>query len=76
MSNKLSDLTPPKQFVGLHCHSGFSSGDGLGYPDAHINWVTSEEQGMDAWCLTDHGNGNGLAHAHSHAEKLKKKNEK
>jgi DNA polymerase III alpha subunit len=50
--------------------------DGLSYPDEHIKFVTSEEQGMDAWALTDHGNGNGLAHAHSAASKLQKKGKK
>lgn len=47
--------------------------DGLGYPADHINFLTSESQGMDAWALTDHGHGNGLAHAHSAAKKLQKK---
>jgi DNA polymerase-3 subunit alpha len=53
--------------------SGFSTFDGLGYPEDHIKWIVSESQGMDAWALTDHGNGNGLAHAHSAAKKLQKK---
>jgi DNA polymerase III subunit alpha len=64
-------IPPPAKFVGLHCHSGFSVYDGLGYPSNHIDFVI--ENGMDAWALTDHGNGSGLAHAHKHAEKLKKK---
>jgi DNA polymerase-3 subunit alpha len=64
-------IPPPTKFVGLHCHSGFSVYDGLGYPADHIDFVL--ENGMDAWALTDHGNGSGLAHAHKHAEKLKKK---
>ena len=65
-------IKPPNRFVGLHAHSHFSTFDGLGYPDDHINFITSESQGMDAWALTDHGNGNGLAHAHSHAVKMQK----
>ena len=64
-------IPPPTKFVGLHCHSGFSVYDGLGYPADHIDFVL--ENGMDAWALTDHGNGSGLAHAHKHAEKLRKK---
>lgn len=67
------DIRAPNRFVGLHAHSGFSTFDGLGYPADHIDFVTSEEQGMDAWALTDHGNGNGLAHAHSAAKKIQKK---
>ena len=63
-------IPPPTKFVGLHCHSGFSVYDGLGYPADHIDFVL--ENGMNAWALTDHGNGSGLAHAHKHAEKLKK----
>ena len=69
-------IRPPQRFVGLHAHSGFSNFDGLSYPDAHINFVTSEAQGMDGWALTDHGNGNGLAHAHSHAKKIQKSGKK
>ena len=65
-------IKPPTRFVGLHAHSHFSTFDGLGYPADHIDFITSESQGMDAWALTDHGNGNGLAHAHSHAVKLQK----
>ena len=74
MSNRNVDLIrPPEKFVGFHSHSGFSSFDGLGYPEDHIKWVTSEAQGMDAWALTDHGNGNGLAHARSSEKKMQKK---
>lgn len=71
MSN-FDSFVPPKKFVGLHGHSSFSTFDGLGYPKEHIDFVLSEEQGMDAWALTDHGNGSGLAHAHSHAVKMQK----
>ena len=73
---KIDQVRPPARFVGLHCHSGFSTFDGLGYPEDHIKFVTSEAQGMDAWALTDHGNGNGLAHAHSAAKKIQKKGQK
>jgi DNA polymerase III alpha subunit len=71
MVNNNLIIPPPSRFVGLHAHSGAGSPyDGIGYPDKHIDFVLSN--GMDAWCLTDHGNGNGLAHAHTHAKKLKK----
>jgi DNA polymerase III alpha subunit len=74
MSNRPVDLIrPPQKFVSFHNHSGFSTFDGLGYPEDHVKFVTSESQGQDAWALTDHGNGNGLAHAHSAAKKLQKK---
>ncbi len=60
----------PSRFVGLHCHSGFSTFDGLDYPQDHIDSVI--ENGMDAWSLTDHGHMNGFGHAYLHAEKLRK----
>lgn len=60
----------PGRFVGLHAHSGFSTYDGLDYPQDHIDYVM--ENGMDAWALTDHGHMNGYCHAYLHAEKLKK----
>jgi DNA polymerase III alpha subunit len=60
----------PSRFVGLHSHSGFSTFDGLDYPQEHIDYVL--ENGMDAWSLTDHGHMNGFCHAYLHAEKLKK----
>jgi len=59
-----------------HQITGFSNFDGLGYPEEHSRFVSSESQGMDAWALTDHGNGNGLAHAHSAAVKLQKSGKK
>ena len=68
----LKSIKPPTQFTGLHAHTSFSTFDGLGYPKDHINFITSEEQGMDSWALTDHGHGSGLAHAHQHSEQLKK----
>ena len=56
-------------FVGLHAHSVTGSPfDGLGYPQEHIDFVKSN--GMDAWCLTNHGHMNSFAHAYLHAEKL------
>ena len=77
MNTKMfSEFSPPKKFVGLHCHTSFSNFDGLGYPSDHIDFVISEPQGMDAWALTDHGNANGLAHARVHYNKLKKQGRK
>jgi DNA polymerase III alpha subunit len=67
--NKIT-VSPPKLFVGVHSHSALSVFDGLGLPPDHIDFVL--ENGMDAWCLTDHGHMNGYAFAHLHAEKLKK----
>lgn len=69
-SGRLASINPPKRFVGLHAHSGFSTYDGLDYPQEHIDYVI--ENGMDAWSLTDHGHMNGFGHAYLHAEKLKK----
>lgn len=61
----------PKKFVGLHCHDGFSTFDGLNYPNEHIDFV--RENGMDAWALTNHGNLNSYAHAQLYMDDLKKK---
>lgn len=60
----------PTKFFGLHSHSGFSTFDGLGYPQEHINFCL--ENDLDGWSLTDHGHMNGFAHAYLHAEKLRK----
>ena len=60
----------PTKFFGLHSHSGFSTFDGLGYPQEHIDFCV--ENGLDGWSLTDHGQMNGFAHAFLHAEKLHK----
>ena len=38
------------KFVGLHAHTGFSTFDGLGYPDEHIDYVM--ETGGDALAIT------------------------
>ena len=60
----------PEKFVGLHAHSGFSTFDGLSYPQDHIDYV--RQNNMTAWALTDHGHMNGFAHAYLHAQKLNK----
>lgn len=67
---------PPNRFAGLHSHDGFSVFDGLGYPSEHIDFVISEQQGMDALAITNHGNGNSLSHARSHVVKLQKSGRK
>jgi DNA polymerase-3 subunit alpha len=72
----LLKISPPKNFTGLHSHSSFSTFDGLGYPKDHIEFITSEAQGMDSWALTDHGNGSGLAHARAAAVKKQKSGKK
>ena len=60
----------PSRFVGMHAHTGFSFFDGMGMPSEHIDYVV--KNGMDAWCLTDHGHMNGFVHAFLHAEKMRK----
>ncbi len=60
----------PSKFFGLHSHSGFSTFDGLGYPQEHIDFC--RKNGLDGWSLTDHGHMNGFAHAYLHAQKLNK----
>lgn len=68
------DLKVPSRFVGLHCHTGTSSFDGMGAPSQHIDFVL--KNGMDAWSLTDHGHMNGFASAFLYGEKLKKSGKK
>ena len=66
----MSIITPPKKFVSLHAHDGFSTFDGLDYPQEHIDYIRQNE--MDGWCLTNHGHMNSFAHAWLHVEKLNK----
>lgn len=61
----------PTKFVGLHSHSTFSIGDGIGTPGDHIDFALENE--MDALALTDHGNMNGYSHQFFHNQKLRKK---
>ena len=61
-------IKKPTRFVGLHSHSGFSTFDGLDYPNEHIDFC--RENGLDAFALTDHGHMNGFAHAYLHTKKL------
>ena len=46
----------PRHFVGLHAHDGFSTFDGLDYPQDHIDFV--RENGMNALAITNHGHMN------------------
>ncbi|HBQ60177.1 MAG TPA: hypothetical protein DD671_11295, partial [Balneolaceae bacterium] len=60
----------PKNFVGLHAHDGFSTFDGLDYPQDHIDFVI--ENGMNALAITNHGHMNSFAHAYLHSQKVNK----
>ena len=74
MKIRVSDVKPPTKFVSLHSHSGFSTFDGLDYPQEHIDFVieNNQSQGQISWALTDHGHMNGFAHAYLHAQKRAK----
>ena len=61
----------PDRFFGLHAHSGFSTFDGLGYPNEHMDFCL--QNGLDGWALTDHGHMNGFGYAQLHADKLRSK---
>ena len=63
-------MKAPSRFVGLHSHSGFSTYDGLGYPNEHIDFCI--ENGLTGWSLTDHGHMNGYGYAQLHAQKIRK----
>jgi DNA-directed DNA polymerase III PolC len=69
LKNNLFNKKPTK-FVGMHAHSGFSTFDGMGYPQEHIDYIV--DNGMNAWCLTDHGHMNGFVHAYLHSKKIQK----
>lgn len=58
------------KFVNLHAHSVFSSYDGFGYPNEHMD--AAIENGLDAHALTDHGSMNGMSYQFLHHKKLKK----
>ena len=63
-------MTTPTKFVGLHAHDGFSTFDGLDYPQDHIDFVMSN--GMNALAITNHGHMNSFAHAYLHVQKINK----
>lgn len=62
------------KFVGLHAHSGFSTYDGLGFPNEHMDFVYSN--GGDALALTDHGHCNGFSYQVLHAKKMESEGKK
>ena len=64
-------MKKPNKFVGLHSHSGFSTFDGLGYPNEHMDFCV--DNGLTAWSLTDHGHMNGFGYAYLHAKKMQSK---
>jgi len=57
-------------FVGLHAHSGYSPGDGLGYPPEHMDFA--HENGQAAHAFTDHGNMNAVPSTVQHLKKMRK----
>jgi DNA polymerase-3 subunit alpha len=63
-------MKTPERFVGLHAHDGFSTFDGLDYPQEHFDFV--RENGMNALAITNHGHMNSFAHAYLHVQKLNK----
>ena len=63
-------MKAPTRFVGLHAHDGFSTFDGLDYPQDHIDFTLAN--GMNALAITNHGHMNSFAHAYLHTQKLKK----
>jgi DNA polymerase-3 subunit alpha len=64
------DIRGPNRYLSIHGHSGFSTYDGLGYPNEHMDFCI--ENGLDGWALTDHGHMNAFGHAQVYYEKLKK----
>lgn len=68
-------VIPPKRFVGLHAHDGFSTFDGMGLPQEHFDFVmsnTREELDVPALAITNHGHMNSYAHAYLYARELAK----
>ncbi len=59
------------KFVGLHAHTTFSTGDGIGYPKDHFEFVL--ENGMDSLAITDHGSCNSFGYMQQAAKDYKKK---
>ena len=64
-------LKIPQKFSGLHSHSGFSTFDGLGYPNEHMDFCV--ENGLDSWSLTDHGHMNAFGYAYLYSKKMQEK---
>lgn len=68
----MNNCKSPTKFVGLHNHTGFSTYDGLGYPDDHFKFCI--ENGLDAHVISEHGHFNSYAHAQLWAEDWNKAN--
>jgi len=66
-----ANIIKPNRFVGLHAHTHFSTFDGLGPPQEHIDFVLENE--MDAFAITEHGNMNSYPHAHLYTKDLNSK---
>lgn len=66
----MTDPKSPKKFVSLHSHSVLSVGDGLGFPQDHIDFAI--KNGLDAHALTDHGNVSGFGFQQNKLKDLKK----
>jgi DNA polymerase-3 subunit alpha len=58
------------KFVGLHAHSGLSILDGFGAPSEHLDFA--QENGLEAFAFTEHGNMNSLSFHYLHHQKMKK----
>lgn len=58
------------KYVSLHNHTGYSSGDGMGLPSAHLD--SAFAAGNSAHAITDHGNASSLANSYLHSLKMKK----
>lgn len=67
-------MSKPNKFVGLHAHSNRSIFDGFGSADEHLQF--SVDNGLDAFCLTDHGTQNGLPEGYLKAQELNKSGRK
>ena len=61
----------PKNFFGLHAHTGFSLNDGLGMPMEHFKFVL--ENGGDGLAITEHGHANSFVYAYLAQKELNKK---
>lgn len=62
----------PSKFVSIHNHTGFSTFDGLGYPNDHFEWCI--KNGLDAHAITEHGHMSSYAHAQLWVENWNKTN--
>lgn len=61
---------PDINFVNLHSHTTFSTFDGLGYPEDHVEYIW--KNGCDAYTVTDHGHMNALPYQIEAVKKYRK----